>query len=475
MARRRRRELRLGLVLAWAIALSAAGGPALADEWRAARELGAPDWFELEISQRLRAERLWDNPRPFRLGADASGARTGLDQNDDILLLRTLVHARVRPAEWLTIGGELQDSRALAGEKDGFLNTTIVNPVELLQAYAQLDFAQVGGGELTLRAGRITMDVGKRRFVARNRYRNTINGFTGVDVSWKKDDLLLRGFWTMPVQRKPFRRNDLEDQDIDFDRETPKFQFWGVFGRLDPTERDSVELFLFGLHSDRDVDPPRRKRELYTPGLRVFRRAAPGALDWEWESAIQLGRSRLFFTRGATTLKHLAHFHHLEAGYTFDAPWSPRVALQYDYASGDENPNDNDNERFDTLFGARRFDFGPTSIYGAFARGNISTPGIRVEARPLPRVSVLATFRGFWLAEKRDVWVGVGVRDREGGSGRYIGSQLDLRLRWDVLPKNLRLETGYARLFAGEFIENAPNSPSRGDADYVYAQVAIGY
>ena len=51
----------------------------------------------------------------------------------------------------------------------------------------------------------------------------------------------------------------------------------------------------------------------------------------------------------------------------------------------------------------------------------------------------------------------------------------EIRIRWEPLPGNLRLEAGYAHLFAGEFMEDAPNSPDNGDADYVYTQVQIGF
>jgi hypothetical protein len=44
-----------------------------------------------------------------------------------------------------------------------------------------------------------------------------------------------------------------------------------------------------------------------------------------------------------------------------------------------------------------------------------------------------------------------------------------------VIPKNVRLEVGYAHLFAGEFIEDAPTSNDEGDSDYVYTQVVLGF
>jgi hypothetical protein len=65
------------------------------------------------------------------------------------------------------------------------------------------------------------------------------------------------------------------------------------------------------------------------------------------------------------------------------------------------------------------------------------------------------------------------VRDATGKSGNYLGSQFEVRVRWDVLPGNLRLESGYAHLFDGEFIEDAPNSSRPGDVNYFYLQAAI--
>ena len=81
-----------------------------------------------------------------------------------------------------------------------------------------------------------------------------------------------------------------------------------------------------------------------------------------------------------TDLDHRAWFVHLDATRKLPGAWQPRVILRFDYASGDEDPDDGEWNRFDTLFGDRRWEFGPTGIYGALTRSNILSPGAALRA-----------------------------------------------------------------------------------------------
>jgi hypothetical protein len=456
------------ILAAFTLLLFAASEPARAAEPSTlAGALGLPDWLRISVEHRTRFEYLGDQ---FRTAAT--------DRYDGMWAFRTLVHGEVTLADWLKVGAELQDSRQAATSCGTPITTSDVNTVELLRAYFLLSGGAPFGGTQTLQAGRITMDVGSRRLVARNSYRNTINAFTGLDWSWKNEEgRELRAFWTLPVQRRPRRQPRLQDNDIQFDDESLDLQFWGVFHSDQFPWGDGKirhELFYFGLYEDDTRRVSTADRRLHTPGFRIFQRPAPSAFDFVIESAFQFGESRTSST-STDERDHFAHFQHAEVGYSFDCPWKPRVALQYDYASGDHDPTDDHNGRFDTLFGARRFDFGPTGFYGPFARGNLNTPGIRLEAKPRSDVTGMVAYRGFWLAAKKDAWTTSGVVDPAGDSGRFIGQQLEFSLRWDVLPGNLQLETGYAHLFAGKFIDTAPNSNRQGDSDYVYTQATVKF
>ena len=68
----------------------------------------------------------------------------------------------------------------------------------------------------TVQLGRLTMDLGSRRLVARNRFRNNTNAFTGVDWKWQSElGWDFRAFYVLPVQRLPSERERLFDNDVE--------------------------------------------------------------------------------------------------------------------------------------------------------------------------------------------------------------------------------------------------------------------
>ena len=107
-----------------------------------------------------------------------------------------------------------------------------------------------------------------------------------------------------------------------------------------------------------------------------------------------------------------AWFAHLEADYNFHHPWSPRLALELDYASGDSR--DGKFGRFDTLFGMRRSELVPAGLYNAVGRANLISPVLRLEAAPSKRIDGFIAYRPLWLASRSDSFSTTGVRDPAG-------------------------------------------------------------
>lgn len=419
--------------------------------------LGTPSWLRISGSTRIRYEGISGQ---FR----AAGR---LDFSDHLVFQRTTlrVDADFEPLR-VTIEGI--DSRAYGADNGSQLGTSAVNAADFLQAFAEVDLGQVAGGTHRLRVGRETMDLGSRRLVARNRFRNTINSFTGLDWQWQDKDssASTRAFFLLPVQRQPGELDRQIEADTELDYADSDRRFMGIFHERPLPHRTKLELYLFVLLEE-GADTTRR--QLFTPGFRVVRPRKVGEIDWQAEVVYQVGESRL--AAGGPDLDHFASFQHLSIGYTYACPWSPNFRFAFDMASGDDDPADAENNRFDTLFGARRFEFGPTGIYGLIARSNIVSPEFRVSVKPRENVSSFFAWRGVWLESETDTLTTAGVRDATGNSGGHVGQQLEWRVRWDVLPSSLRLEGGLAHVFHGDFQSNAPNGQNT-DTTYGYLQAA---
>jgi len=438
--------------------------PVYADQtpWRIDQALKLPQWASFSVEHRTRYETLDQQFRKTVNGQPGNGG-------DQVVAFRTLAHLKI-DLNNIRFGAEMMDARiALAdtgtASSSKALTPNIANPLELLQGYVELPFNSllIEGGKSQLKAGRITMNAGSRRLVARNGYRNTINAFTGAELKWQLGQRKLQAFYTLPVRR--LVDGDIRDNEPRFDSEYSKIRFWGIYySQPLLATKNYAEAFLLGLNEKDTPDWLTKQRELYTYGLRFWRKPLVSQFDYQLETTYQLGESKASKT-ASITLDHFAHFHHAELGYSFNTIGSPRLILQYDYASGDDDSSDSKNNRFDTLYGGRRFDFGPTSIFGAFARHNISSPGLRLKLKPQNKVSAMMSLRGFWRASTGGAWTGAGIK----GDSSYIGTQIEARLRWKVLPGNLHVESGVAHVFAGDLMDEA----NKKDSTLIYVQTTV--
>ena len=426
-----------------------------------------PSWLYVSGSQRIRYESLNNQFRSQGQGSDQQVA------------LRSLLAIGIKSSDFNLVI-EAGDSSAFLDDNGSPLSTSMVNPVELIQTYLMWEHQNLfeKGGQSSLRVGRLTLDVGNRRLVARSKFRNTMNTFSGTEWKYEtKQGNELQMFYTLPVNRAPDDASDLKNNHIEYDRPSGRAHFWGV-SYTDKSLIQSHELTVFslGLHENDSKKTATSNRDLITTGIVVKKPRKVGHFDYLVESVYQFGESRK--SKKATDkvdLEHFAHFHRAEIGFSVPVSYTPRVALEYDYASGDSNGNDGRNERFDSLFGARRFDYGPTGIYGPFKRSNLNSIGLRITARPSRFTEFMSSYRGFWRASKSDAWVASGISDVTNVAPRFLGQQLEVRMRWKILPHTLHLELGSAYLRTGKFSRIIEPKTSDKNIYYGYAQVSYMY
>ena len=447
--------------------LAAFGGSALTEAQvnpaeLASDETSEPAAIEFDGSYRLRYEGLNNS---YRNGTDS----------DQLTVSRLLAHVRYTGDHWLA-GVELQDSRAWGGGSATPLGTDDINVLTPLQYYLGWRGRWLGG-DLKVQAGRLTSDLGSRRLLARNRFRNTLNNFEGLDIQWQpagKGANRWRSFWYNPLQRNPGDRAALADNRYSVDRALRGTRFWGLY-----RESEAVTLYALQLDESDQRSIATRDRELTTLGFLLDKVAAANSWGYELEAAWQFGYSRSSTVVEAPLLDHRAGFAHADWRYQFNDALQSQFRLQLDYASGDRSASDDENNRFDTLYGARRFDFGPTGIYGAFARSNILSPGVRWQFQTASliegtKLQGFLGYRAIWLASMDDSHTSAGIA--AGSNERFLGNQIEGRVQIPI-GQQWQTEFGLALLDKGDAYA-ALSEDSAGDTtptSYIYSQMTFSF
>jgi hypothetical protein len=404
-------------------------------------------------SIRVRYETVDGRPRP------------DFAMSEDAFLLRTGIAVEYGPGPF-AIGGELIDSRAYDIGGRSQIGRDDVDAIEIPQAYfkLRLDDAFGPGSKFAAQGGRFLLNLGSGRLIATDEYRNTVNGFTGLQVELDPDrDTAVDLFYVLPQQRLLDAQDEIRRNKVQFDRETFDSVLFGAFARRKRVIGETaVEIAYYRLVEHDSPGRATADRRLNIVDARVTREPEAQAVDFDVEGVYEFGRASASTMADASNAQVSAGFVHAAVGYTFANAIKPRIGLFYDYATGDGRGKRFG--RFDTLFGSRRDDLGPSGTYAGVARENISAPGVRFEAKPGKRVEVLADYRAIWLASRYDRFYN--VVDRTGGSGDFAGQQVSGRLRYWIVPDHLRVESNAALLFKGRFLKDAPQALAR-DRDQV--------
>ncbi len=383
---------------------------------------------------------------------------------------------------------EFQDSRVYNNKHA--ITDQERNEFDLLNAYGELNFKKALGVDdrgndrpIRFRVGRMAYEVTDRRFIARNEWRNTTNTFEGFRLNLGKEanDWELDLFGMQPVRRLQTK----------FDEANDHLWFFGAIGTLRKWS-DIATLQAYYMGQKQTADPNgftatnRLDRQIHMPGFRIYGKAAH-YFDFDVSYNHQLGFS------GANRVD--AHGYTIELGKTFDHAWKPRVNLFYGYATGDKNPTDNVDNRFDRFFGFAR----PWSADHYVIYENLKAPKIRFEFQPTQKLGFEMGYGGYWLASKTDRMFDIldgnisntvrdpGFnRDRTGQSGDFGGHSFEGRIRYQPTPR-INTILGYTHFTAGEFVKNriaaAPHCDTSGvqpcvdqrsgNTDFLYFEVLI--
>ena len=405
--------------------------------------LQSATWLDIGMDYRFRYEYREDDIRRPLAGLD------------DPLLHRTRVYLGVHDVlDPFRFAVEMQDSRRDDGKYP--LDDRDVNEFAITRLQAELFFKDALRSDplgndrpLSLRYGIQNFEFLDRRLLANNQWRNTANTFLGFRGALGQDandwstDLLA----VQPLQRDLFGWDEPIDDRWIYGL-IGHWRGWSDFATIEP----------FYLALDQNENDVALDRMVHSPGIRSYGTIGDSGFDFDLSVIKQVGRD------GARDVDAWGGAG--EIGYRFQHPWKPRVSAFYGYASGDEDPNDGEDNRFERFYGFGR----PWSANDYIVFENIRTPKLRVELTPTEKLRMDFGYSWYHLASGTDRSIGAGnARDLTGQSGDEIGHEFDIRSRWQV-TKQLELILGYAYFRPGDFIRNAVRPD---DTDFAYLEVNI--
>ena len=163
----------------------------------------------------------------------------------------------------------------------------------------------------------------------------------------------------------------------------------------------------------------------HTVGARLQAKIPAGALV-DIEMPFQFGETGTT-TAGTRTIR--AYAFHADVSKSFEkCPWKPKLAVGYDEASGDKDPNDSVNNTFVPLYQSTHAPYG---LMDLFRWQNMRNPEVSLTFSPMEKLKVTPQADLFWLQSKFDNWYnssGGNVRTKTSGErGYYVGSEVSLR------------------------------------------------
>jgi hypothetical protein len=412
-------------------------------------EIG-PGVLDIGGNIRIRTELFND----FTIKGYGTGKNGVQIEDDGMLLERIRIDFNYRLFENLNFFVQFQDAHFWFSELDldDFGDVCAYeNPFDLKKAY--IDWRKIGDTPFGFQFGRQAISYRDNRVWGPGDWGNT-GRYTWdalklyIETDWVDTDIIL-------AQRVISHKSRFDDDYHDFDA-------YGLYSKVKQLPFDLD--FFYILKADDETIPNVDKADRHSIGVYANGKLE-NSIDWSGMGAYQFGE------QGNEDIS--AFGMNAKVGYTFNAPWKPRIGVEYSHASGDADPNDGETTTFDGLFGAVDTFYGRMNI---FAWMNLQDYQATFSVKPTKTIDLSVDYHYFRRDEKNDFWyhinerpIRVANRANLDGLSSELGHEVDLLVKWRI-NKQVELFSGYSHFFAGGFIDDSANVGITDDADWVFLQ-----
>lgn len=342
-----------------------------------------------------------------------------------------------------------------------------VNRGDLLRAYIEFNFGDVGDGNLKYRFGRQFLKYGGQRLLSPLAWSNTFRNFEGHKLMYTSADWNIDAFGMRSVNNAAGSNgfSATSPDHADGDR-------WiaGLYSTYKGIQNNDLDLYWLYFNDDSSA-LARHDGERHTIGTRLAGSRAVkecnrviGTWAWDFEGAYQFGRDA-FGASGQSDVS--AGMVAANLGYTFnEITWTPSVTGIFYWGSGDTDPTSGDNNTFFTMYPLGHAHWGQIDN---FSGENLIDAAVRFGLKPHSKLNLDLQLHHFELAESADsIYNIVGAPFAVSGASE-IGQEVDLVATVSV-TRNFNVQAGYFWFFYGDAL-----AATRPDASQFYLQTTWSF
>ena len=460
----------------------------------------------LDFNLRLRVESR-DNTFDFN-------SLTETVNDDSFTLIRTRVGAKYVFTPKFSLYGQLQDVREDNSTRPDvpFVNAAEGNdPIDLRQLY--VDIGDPRDDVVYARIGRQMMAYGDERLIGGFEWNNFARTFDAVKVVYNAANVKTTvDFFAAKVVTVE-GRNLGDERDIEFNHSDPHDLFAGIYlQNAGAVKNQNTHVYLLYRGKTQNgpfyrpnaltsgatgVAPYDIPEKIWTFGFRLqsISMAPLHGFDYLVEAAYQWGKSRPGLTPAIVDVpswfEHEAYALHAEVGRSWErSKYFPRLALEYNEASGDKNPNDTSNDAFLNLFHTNHKFFGYMDTLGW---KNMRQIGTTFRIKPLVALdsslkksilrldyhwNSLKTTQDLWYRANAITSVAAPAAGIRASLPSKLGREFDATWTWSPSPP-YEILLGYSYYWTGDYLPAARKvgtTLGRADnASFGYAQFVVKF
>jgi len=368
-------------------------------------------------------------------------------------LTRFRLNLEFMPKKWLRFFVQGQDSQA-PGINSANLNPMLKDDFDLRQGYAEFDAGPQS--RVQFRVGRQELNFGAQRLVGSFDWGNTSRSYDAARLTLTWSRARVDVFASSPVSIRMTSP----------DKRQPGVNLYGVYGSLsNRSERTTLQPYIFWKTNPQVTNEEGQPgdEDLFTLGFRWI-----GTWPAHFDTAVEMARQAGSYSNDSIA----AWAGYWIGGYTLAAlPLTPRLSIEYDYATGNRRPGDGEVNTFDQLYPTNHAYYGITDQVGW---RNLRALRMGTDFSPHRKIKANFDYYFFWLASPFDGLYNAGgslVVKAPPGEALHtdVGQEFDVFMSYAFAPE-LSFGAGFGHLFPGRFLQE--NSPGSGTS---YPYVFVTY